>query len=39
LRFEALNGSEILDELLASLAPIRFEPVFVNAQAGVAVTF
>ena len=39
LRFEAENGAEILDELLAGLAPVRFEPVFVNAQAGVTVRF
>jgi hypothetical protein len=39
LRFEAENSPEILDELLASLAPVRFEPVFVNAQAGVTIRF
>ena len=39
LRFEAENGADILDELLAGLAPVRFEPVFVNAQAGVTFRF
>ncbi len=39
LRFETENGADILDELLAGLAPVRFEPVFVNAQAGVIFRF
>ena len=39
LRFTAENGSEILNELLAGLAPVRFDPVFVNAQAGVTFRF
>jgi len=39
LRFEAQNGSDILDELLVGLEPVRFEPIFVNAQAGVTVRF
>jgi hypothetical protein len=39
LRFKAENGSNILDELLAGLAPVRFDPVFVNAQAGVTFRF
>ncbi len=39
LRFEALNSSDLLDELLAGLAPVRFEPVFVNAQVGVTFKF
>ncbi len=39
LRFSAENGSDILDELLAGLAPVRFDPVFVNAQAGVTFRF
>ena len=34
LRFAAEDGFEILDELLEGLAPVRFHPVFVNAQAG-----
>lgn len=39
LRFEAVNGLDLFDELLAGLAPVRFEPVFVNAQAGVTFRF
>jgi hypothetical protein len=39
LRFEAEDGLEILDDLLAGLAPVRFDPVFVNAQAGVTFRF
>jgi hypothetical protein len=39
LRFVAEDGSEILDELLEGLAPVRFHPVFVNAQAGVTFRF
>ena len=39
LRFQAVNGPDLLDELLAGLAPVRFEPVFVNAQAGVTFRF
>jgi hypothetical protein len=39
LRFGALNSGEILDEVLSGLAPIRFDPVFVNAQAGVTFRF
>ena len=39
LRFAAVNGAEILDELLEGLAPVRFHPVFVNAQAGVTFKF
>jgi hypothetical protein len=39
LRFQADNGQEILDELLSRLAPVRFDPVFVNAQAGVTFKF
>jgi hypothetical protein len=39
LRFGAENGSEILNELLAGLAPVRFDPVFVNAQASVTCRF
>src|SRR5688572_32400179 len=30
LRFEAEDGFDILEELLAGLAPVRFEPVFIN---------
>ena len=39
LRFAAEDGFEILDELLEGLAPVRFHPVFVNAQAGVTFKF
>jgi hypothetical protein len=39
LRFGAENGVGILDELLARLAPVRFDLVFVNAQAGVTFRF
>ena len=39
LRFQAENGFDILNELLAGLAPVRFDPVFVNAQAGVTFRF
>jgi hypothetical protein len=39
LRFEAGEGLEFLDELLAGLASVRFDPVFVNAQVGVTFKF
>jgi hypothetical protein len=39
LRVQAENGLDILNELLAGLAPVRFDPVFVNAQAGVTFRF
>jgi hypothetical protein len=39
LRFQADNGSDILDELLAGLPSVRFDPVFVNAQVGVMFRF
>ena len=39
LRFEAEDGLEILDELLDGLAPVRFDPILVNAQAGVTFRF
>jgi hypothetical protein len=39
LRFQADNGSDILDELLAGLPSVRFDPVFVNAQVGVTFRF
>ncbi len=39
LRFAAEDGFQILDELLDGLAPVRFHPVFVNAQAGVTFKF
>jgi hypothetical protein len=39
LRFAGANGPQLLDDLLAGAAPVRFEPVFVNAQVGVAFRF
>lgn len=39
LRFATADGPEILDDLLADADPIRFEPVFVNAQVGLAFRF
>jgi hypothetical protein len=39
LRFEAENDLDILDELLDGLEPVRFEPVFVNAQVGLTFRF
>jgi hypothetical protein len=39
LRFGAENSPEILDDLLAGLASVNFDPVFVNAQAGVTFRF
>jgi hypothetical protein len=39
LRFGAENSGAILDEVLSGLAPVRFDPVFINAQAGVTVKF
>lgn len=39
LRLVRVNGPDLLDDLLAAAAPIRFTPVFVNAQVGVAFRF
>jgi hypothetical protein len=39
LRFGAENSPAILDQLLDGLAPVHFDPVFVNAQAGVTFRF
>lgn len=39
LRFARTSGPDLLDNLLAAAAPVRFEPVFVNAQVGVAFRF
>jgi hypothetical protein len=39
LRFGLENGPDILDDLIADLAPVRFDPVFVNAQVGVTFKF
>lgn len=39
LRFGTSNGPELLDELLAEADPVRFEPVFINAQVGLSFRF
>ena len=39
LRFDAESTGAILDELVGELAPVRFDPVFVNAQAGLTFRF
>jgi hypothetical protein len=39
LRFGALNSGDVLDEVLSGLAPVHFDPVFINAQAGVTFRF
>ncbi len=39
LRFATESGLEIFDEVVAGLAPVRFDPVFINAQAGVTFRF
>jgi hypothetical protein len=39
LRFASISGPELLDDLLAEADPIRFSPVFVNAQVGVSFRF
>jgi hypothetical protein len=39
LRFNVENDLGILDTLLVQLDPVRFEPVFVNAQVGVVFKF
>lgn len=39
LRFQADDGSDVLDELLAGLPSVSFDPVFVNAQVGVTFRF
>jgi hypothetical protein len=39
LRFGAENELGFLDELLAGLASVGFEPIFVNAQAGITFKF
>ena len=39
LRFGTTNGPELLDDLLAEADPVRFEPVFVNAQVGLSFRF
>jgi hypothetical protein len=39
LRFATTNGPELLDDLLAEADPVRFEPVFINAQVGLSFRF
>lgn len=39
LRFGTTTGPELLDDLLAEADPVRFEPVFVNAQVGLSFRF
>ena len=39
LHFASENGGEILGELIDGLAPVRFKPIFVNAQVGVTFRF
>jgi hypothetical protein len=39
LRFGVEDAPEIIDDLLDSIAPVRFEPVIVNAQAGIVLKF
>lgn len=39
LRFATTNGPDLLDDLLAEADPVRFDPVFVNAQIGLSFRF
>jgi hypothetical protein len=39
LRLTRASGPDLLDDLLAGAGSIRFNPIFVNAQAGVAFRF
>lgn len=39
LRFTSAGGPGLLDELLAEAAPVRFRPLFVNAQIGLSFRF
>ena len=39
LRFETDSGLDVLDDFVSSLSVVRFEPVFVNAQAGLTFKF
>jgi hypothetical protein len=39
LRFGTANGPDVLEDLIAEADPIGFEPVFVNAQVGLAFRF
>jgi hypothetical protein len=39
LRFATTDGPDLLDDLLSEADPIRFEPVFINAQVGLSFRF
>jgi hypothetical protein len=39
LRFGARDGPDLIGDLLGSITPVRFEPVLVNAQAGLVLRF
>jgi hypothetical protein len=39
LRFGTADGPDLLDDLLAEAEPVRFSPVFVNAQVGLSFRF
>ena len=39
LRFGTASGPQLLDDLLSEAEPVRFSPVFVNAQIGIAFRF
>jgi len=39
LQFASVNGPDLLDDLLAEADPVRFSPVFVNAQVGISFRF
>jgi hypothetical protein len=39
LRFTAPDGPDLLNAVLGSIDPVRFEPIIVNAQAGVVFKF
>jgi hypothetical protein len=39
LRFGTENGPDVIDDLLAGVAPVRFRPLFINAQAGLVFRF
>ena len=39
LRFGTTNGPQLLDDLLAEADLVSFEPIFVNAQVGLAIKF
>ncbi len=39
LRFASDDGDDLIDDLLAEVAPVTFRPVFVNAQVGINFRF